>query len=109
MGLTTLSEVIPFFTKLRELCIVSNPDLRALSGLDGCTALETLWVCESSLSYISGLHHCTKLRQLNLFDNRITAITGLDSLVVGIIMLCYVLVFRVPARFSLHASSDVFF
>jgi Leucine-rich repeat (LRR) protein len=73
-------ELIDLFSKsLTSLCLIAQ-DIKVISGLETCTQLESLWVCETKVSKIEGLDLCTKLVNLYLYDNKIKQIEGLSAL-----------------------------
>eukprot|EP00911_Craspedida_sp_UC1_P000148 UC1_evm2s118 len=71
---------LAYFTKLRELTLVSQPALAALTGLEACPNLEILRVCECALSSTRGVRACTRLREAHFFANAIDDLADLDQL-----------------------------
>ena len=51
-----------------------------MSGLEGCTSLEELWMGKNKITQISGIGNLTRLRRLDVQSNRLTAIEGLEGL-----------------------------
>ncbi|ORY39828.1 L domain-like protein [Rhizoclosmatium globosum] len=69
----------PFAASLTTLCLVAQ-DVRSMVGLEECTGLEELWICETRISAICGLENCRKLKRLFLYSNKIKRIQGLETL-----------------------------
>lgn len=57
------------FPALRTLKLVSQ-GISEISGLQGCTALERLWLPENRIRSIQGLEGLGRLRELYLCSNR---------------------------------------
>jgi hypothetical protein len=70
-----------FFTGLTELCIIYQPTITSLNGLQYAPNLMTLWINECGLKSIGpGLKGCRKLKALHLCANKIRSIEHLDNM-----------------------------
>ncbi|KAJ3411055.1 Leucine-rich repeat-containing protein 9 [Chytridiales sp. JEL 0842] len=67
------------FPNLTSLCLVAQ-DISEIEGLDDCTGLRKLWICEARIRVIKGLDNLINLKELFLYSNRIKKIDGLDKL-----------------------------
>lgn len=61
-------------------CVVLLVVGRLMSGLEGCTSLEELWMGKNKITQIAGIRTLTRLKRLDVQSNRLTAIEGLEGL-----------------------------
>jgi Leucine-rich repeat (LRR) protein len=66
---------------------LSNNDISAVSGLEGCVDLEELHLEGNNITSTEGIDECTGLRRCYLSDNNISDISYLSSLPLDVLIL----------------------
>jgi Leucine-rich repeat (LRR) protein len=69
-----------YFTGLRSLLILQQPNVTEIQGLEYCRGLQSIWIQETSVSSLRGVETCVNLQQLHVNSNKITSLEGLGRL-----------------------------
>lgn len=81
LGYWQKMRAVRYFSRLVELTIIQQPNVKFIDGLENCTLLERCWIVECSLESMVGLEKCVLLKLVNLSRNKIRKMEGLSGLI----------------------------
>jgi hypothetical protein len=67
-------------SSLTKLFIGDAPDLTSLVGIEGCTSLEELSLCNSNIHSLQPLRGLSSLKHVVLFEGSLTSLEGLNGM-----------------------------